>query len=36
MAEVRLVNIEKIYGKNTRVVKNVSFDIKDKEFLVLV
>ena len=36
MAEVRLVNIEKIYGKDTRVVKNVSFDIKDKEFLVLV
>ena len=36
MAEVRLVNIEKTYGKDTRVVKNISFDIKDKEFLVLV
>jgi multiple sugar transport system ATP-binding protein len=36
MAEVRLVNIEKIYGKDTRVVKNISFDIKDKEFMVLV
>jgi multiple sugar transport system ATP-binding protein len=36
MAEVKLVNIEKIYGKNTKVVKNISFDIRDKEFLVLV
>lgn len=36
MAEVKLVNIEKTYGKDTRVVKNISFDIKDKEFLVLV
>lgn len=36
MAEVRLENIEKVYGKDTRVVKDVSFEIKDKEFLVLV
>jgi multiple sugar transport system ATP-binding protein len=36
MAEVKLVNIEKTYGKDIRVVKNISFDIKDKEFLVLV
>jgi len=36
MAEVKLVNIEKTYGKDTRVVKNISFDIKDKEFMVLV
>lgn len=36
MAEVKLVNIEKVYDKDTRVVKNLSFDIRDKEFLVLV
>ena len=36
MAEVKLVNIEKIYEKETRVVKRISFEIKDKEFLVLV
>jgi len=36
MAEVKLVNIEKTYDKDIRVVKNISFDIRDKEFLVLV
>ncbi len=36
MAEISLKNIEKRYGEKTRVVKDVSFDVHDKEFLVLV
>ena len=36
MADVKLVNISKIYEKKTKAVKNISFEIKDKEFMVLV
>jgi len=36
MAEVILKNVWKIYKGNVEVVKDVSIDIKDKEFLVLV
>src|SRR5574344_1704658 len=35
MAEVTLKNISKIYDKK-KVIDNVTLDIKDKEFLVLV
>ena len=36
MAEVRLSNISKVYPGNIRAVDNVSLQVKDKEFLVLV
>ncbi len=36
MAEVRLVNISKIYKEGTRAVNNVTCTIHDKEFVVLV
>lgn len=36
MAEVILKNITKIYDSDKPVVKNVSIDIRDKEFVVLV
>ncbi len=36
MANVKLVNIIKSYDGKTDVVKNVSFEIRDKEFVVLV
>lgn len=36
MAEVRLDNVSKMYPGNVRAVDNVSLEIKDKEFLVLV
>lgn len=36
MAEVRLENISKIYPGNVKAVDNVSLNIADKEFLVLV
>ncbi|MFH0733410.1 MAG: sn-glycerol-3-phosphate ABC transporter ATP-binding protein UgpC [bacterium] len=36
MAEVRLVNVSKVYEGGNKVVHNVSFEIKDKEFVVLV
>ena len=36
MAEVKLVNICKIYDGGVKAVDNVNIDIKDKEFVVLV
>ncbi len=36
MAEVRLESVSKIYPGNVKAVDNVSLEIKDKEFLVLV
>jgi len=36
MAEVKLVNVSKIYEGNNKAVKNVNIEIKDKEFVVLV
>ncbi|MCF6268408.1 MAG: sn-glycerol-3-phosphate ABC transporter ATP-binding protein UgpC [Melioribacteraceae bacterium] len=36
MAAVEVKNISKIYDGNTKVVDNVNFEIKDKEFVVLV
>lgn len=36
MAEVKLVNVSKIYEGGHRAVKNVNIEIKDKEFVVLV
>jgi multiple sugar transport system ATP-binding protein len=36
MAEVRLINVSKIYPGGVRAVDNVNLHIKDKEFLVLV
>lgn len=36
MAEVKLVNISKIYGNDNVVVKNINIDINDREFVVLV
>ncbi len=36
MAEVKLVNVGKIYEGKNRAVKNVNLEIKDKEFVVLV
>lgn len=36
MAEVKLKNIAKSYDGKTMIVKDVSFDIRDTEFLVLV
>lgn len=36
MAHVKLDNVSKIYDGNTKAVKDVSFEIKDKEFMVLV
>jgi multiple sugar transport system ATP-binding protein len=36
MAEVRLVNVSKVYEGGNTAVKNVNIDIKDKEFVVLV
>lgn len=36
MAKVSLKNIAKIYDKKTKVMENVSLDIQDKEFIVLV
>jgi len=35
MASVRLVNVEKSYGR-TQVVKNLNLDIKDKQFVVIL
>ena len=35
MAELKIKNVTKIYDKK-KVIDNVSFDIRDKEFLVLV
>ncbi len=36
MAEVKLVNVSKIYENNVVAVNDVSFTVKDKEFVVLV
>ncbi|MBX2975875.1 MAG: sn-glycerol-3-phosphate ABC transporter ATP-binding protein UgpC [Ignavibacteriaceae bacterium] len=36
MAEVKLVNVNKIYEGGNTAVRDVSFEIKDKEFVVLV
>ncbi|GJM35206.1 MAG: sugar ABC transporter ATP-binding protein [Saprospiraceae bacterium] len=36
MAEVKLSNIGKTYKEGTQAVKNVTFTVKDKEFVVLV
>lgn len=36
MAEVKLVNVSKIYEGGNKAVHNVNFEIKDKEFVVLV
>jgi len=36
MAQVILKNVNKIYGKDIHVVKDISLEIKDKEFMVLV
>ncbi len=36
MAELQLANVTKVYDKNIYGAKNISFDIKDKEFVVLV
>lgn len=36
MAKVKLVNVSKSYDKSTHTIKNVSLEIHDKEFIVLV
>ncbi len=36
MAEVKLINVSKIYEGKNAAVKNISITVKDKEFLVLV
>jgi len=36
MAEIRFENVSKIYQKNVTAVKDVSFEIREKEFMVLV
>ncbi|MEI7475503.1 MAG: sn-glycerol-3-phosphate ABC transporter ATP-binding protein UgpC [bacterium] len=36
MAKVKLLNLSKSYEKNQQTIKNISLDIKDKEFIVLV
>ena len=36
MAEVRFKNVNKIYGKDTHIVKDCSLDIRDGEFMVFV
>ena len=36
MANVLIKNVTKIYDNQKKVIDNVSLDIKDKEFLVLV
>lgn len=36
MAEVKLINVSKIYEGKNRVVSNVNLEVKDKEFVVLV
>lgn len=36
MAELRLENIRKVYGKDVEAVKNFNLHIKDKEFIVFV
>ncbi|MDH7605056.1 MAG: sn-glycerol-3-phosphate ABC transporter ATP-binding protein UgpC [Melioribacter sp.] len=36
MAEVKLVNVSKIYDSDNKAVKNVSFTVNDNEFVVLV
>ena len=36
MANVKLTNVKKIYGKNTVAVDNFNLDIADKEFIVFV
>ncbi|MEJ5305411.1 MAG: sn-glycerol-3-phosphate ABC transporter ATP-binding protein UgpC [Ignavibacteria bacterium] len=36
MAEVRLVNVSKIYDNNLVAVKDVTFTVNDKEFVVIV
>ncbi len=36
MAEVKLVNISKVYDGKNKAVNNVNLEIKDKEFVVLV
>src|SRR5579864_8943146 len=36
MAAVTLKSVGKVYGTDVQAVKNVSLEIKDKEFLVLV
>lgn len=36
MAEVKLINVSKIYDNNVVAVKDVTFTVEDKEFVVLV
>ncbi|RKY83925.1 glycerol-3-phosphate ABC transporter ATP-binding protein, partial [candidate division KSB1 bacterium] len=36
MAEVRVKNVTKVFEKNVVAVDNVTLDVKDKEFIVLV
>jgi len=36
MAEVKLVDVSKIYEEKNKAVSNISLEIKDKEFIVLV
>lgn len=36
MAEIRFDSVSKIFQKNVKAVKDINFDIKDKEFVVLV
>ena len=36
MANVKLTNVKKIYGKNTVAVQDFNLDIQDKEFIVFV
>ncbi len=36
MAEIRFENVSKIYNKKDKAVKDINFEIKDKEFVVLV
>ncbi len=36
MAKVELKNVCKSYEKKVEIVKNISLEIKDKEFIVLV
>ena len=36
MAEIRFENVSKIFQKSVKAVRDISFDIKEKEFMVLV
>ena len=36
MATVVLINVSKVYGNRVVAVNNISLDVRDKEFVVLV